>query len=211
MYMEDALDMPLRKVLEIIQNSVVSNTTYLGVPALKSPMDAWVYEEIIFERKPDVIIEIGVNIGGGALRLAHFCDTLNQGRVIGVDISLGRVPPVVRAHPRITLIEKDAVGAFGQVAALIKPHERILIIEDSAHTYDNTLGVLRTYSGLVKTGDYFIVEDSICWHGLDLGPRPGPYEAVEKFLTETDAFVLDRAREKFFITWNPKGYLKRVR
>ena len=58
---------------------------------------------------------------------------------------------------------------------------------------------------------YLIVEDGICHHGLDEGPAPGPYEAVETFLSEQDAFVLDRSRENFLITWNPKGFLKRVR
>ena len=58
------------------------------------------------------------------------------------------------------------------------------MIEDSSHTYDNTLAVLRTYSGLTQVGDYFIVEDSICHHGLEVGPSPGPYEAIEAFVAE---------------------------
>jgi cephalosporin hydroxylase len=211
MYMEQYLDMPVRNVLKLMQDRIINNTTYFGVKALKSPMDAWVYNEIIFEMKPDVIIEVGVNHGGGALRLAHFCDCMNKGRVIGIDISLANVPNIVRAHPRITLIEKDAQRAFYDFSRLLKPEDRILVIEDSAHTYDNTLSVLRTYSVLTKPGDYFIVEDSICWHGLDLGPKPGPYEAVETFVAENKDFVIDRSREDFFITWNPKGYLKRVR
>ena len=211
MYMEEHLDMTLRDVLQMIQNTVVSTTTYLGVPALKSPTDAWVYDEIIFETQPDVIVEIGVAFGGHALRLANFCDTVRKGRVIGVDPRLGAVPAIVRAHPRLTLIEEDAVGAFEKVAAMIKPEERVLIIEDSDHTYANTLAVLRAYCNLVKVGDYFVVEDSICWHGLDVGPSPGPYEAVATFVVENNAFVIDRSREKFFITWNPKGYLKKIR
>jgi cephalosporin hydroxylase len=59
-------------------------------------------------------------------------------------------------------------------------------------------------------GGYFIVEDGICHHGLEIGPSPGPYEAVETFVAERSEFEIDRSREAFGITWNPKGYLKRV-
>lgn len=62
----------------------------------------------------------------------------------------------------------------------------------------------------MKEGDYFIVEDGICHHGLPIGPKPGPYEAVEAFVKENADFDLDRDRESFLITWNPKGYLRRT-
>ena len=57
---------------------------------------------------------------------------------------------------------------------------------------------------------HFIVEDGICHHGLDLGPQPGPYEAVEAFVQANRTFVIDRLKESFGITWNPKGYLKKI-
>lgn len=82
-----------------------------------------------------------------------------------------------------------------------------MVIEDSSHTYENTLRVL---ADLVSVGKYFIVEDGICHHGLDLGPRPGPYEAVETFVRVNKNFVIDRDREAYCITWNPKGYFKKV-
>ena len=208
--MEDSLDLPLRDVLVVIQERVVSESTYFGVKALKSPTDFWMYQEIIYEMQPDVILEVGTRLGGGTLALAHLCDLLNKGRVIGLDITHELVPERVKAHPRITLIEGDACQNLHRVAALIGVDERVLIIEDSAHTYDNTLNVLRTFSVLTKPGDYFIVEDSICHHGLDVGPDPGPYEAIEAFLAENPEFVSDRSKEAFLITWNPKGYLRRV-
>jgi len=68
---------------------------------------------------------------------------------------------------------------------------------------------LRSYSVLIKPGDYLIVEDSICHHGLSVGPEPGPYEAIETFVNENSDFEIDRSRESFLITWNPKGYLRR--
>ena len=207
--MEEHLDMPLREVLETIQKRVMTSTTYFGVKALKNPLDAWVYQEIIFEFKPDVIVEVGNNWGGSTLALAHICDLLHHGRVIGIDIIQDKIPDEVRHHPRITLIEGDACESFETVNALISEEERVLVIEDSSHTYENTLNVLNTYASLIKPGEYFIVEDSICHHGLNVGPNPGPYEAIEEFVASNSAFEIDRDRESFLVTWNPKGFLRR--
>ncbi|QDU09077.1 CmcI family methyltransferase [Gimesia aquarii] len=209
-YMEENLDMPLSKVLDVIQDRIMTKTTYFGVPALKSPTDFWIYQEIMHETKPDVIIEIGNNCGGGTLALAHLCDLLDKGRVIGIDISHENVPDLVKNHPRITLIEGDACNSFTVVSKLVSSSDRVLIIEDSAHTYSNTLNVLMCYQSLIKPGDYFIVEDGICHHGLNVGPNPGPYEAIEEFVRTNSNFEIDRDRESFLVTWNPKGYLRRV-
>lgn len=208
-FMEEELDMPLRNLLQIMQDRIVEKTTYFGVPAIKGPIDYWVYQEIIFESKPDVIIEIGNRYGGSTLALAHLCDLLKNGMVIGLDISHQNIHESVLNHPRITLIEGDACLSFEKVRKLVPENAKILIIEDSAHTYENTLNVLNTYSPLIKKGEYFIVEDGICHHGLDVGPNPGPYEAIETFIGENPAFEIDRSKEAFLITWNPKGYIRR--
>jgi cephalosporin hydroxylase len=207
--MEDNLDLPVRDVLRMMQARIMTGTRYFGIETLKCPTDFWVYQEILVETRPDVVVEIGNNRGGSTLALAHLCDHLGKGKVIGCDISHANVDSMVRAHPRIQLVEGDACGSFDKVAKLIAPGSHVLVIEDSAHTYENTLAVLRRYACLIQPGGYFIVEDSICHHGLDLGPKPGPYEAVETFLSEDAGFTADRGRESFFITWNPKGFLRR--
>ncbi|MBN2437567.1 MAG: hypothetical protein JXL20_03105, partial [Deltaproteobacteria bacterium] len=209
-HMEELLDMPLRQALSIIQEGIVSRSTYFGVGAQKNPLDAWVYQEILCETKPDVIIEIGTAHGGSTLYLAHLCDLLGHGRIIGLDLSHKNLSVTIKKHPRISLIEGDACPNFQRVERMISKDDRVMVIEDSSHTYDNTLNVLRTYSGLIKIGDYFIVEDAICHHGLSVGPNPGPYEAIETFVTENKDFEIDRSREYFLITWNPKGYLRRT-
>jgi cephalosporin hydroxylase len=159
--------------------------------------------------RPDAIVEIGNCFGGSTLALAHLCDLMGKGRVIGLDIDHSRIAPAARAHPRITFIEGDACASFAQVRGLIGADAQVLVIEDSAHTFDNTLAVLRTFGPLVKPGGYFVVEDGICHHGLDVGPQPGPFEAIEAFVAESAAFEVDRGREDFVITWNPKGFLRR--
>tara|TARA_R110002060_G_scaffold66712_4_gene75493 strand:- start:1243 stop:1896 length:654 start_codon:yes stop_codon:yes gene_type:complete len=213
--MENNLDMSLREVLKILQERIMKSSHWLGTKALMSPTDFWVYQELIFENKPDIIIEIGNRFGGGLLAFAHIQDILKRSTdsiIIGVDINHHQVSDDVRNHERIRLIEGDACKSFSLVKALVDktPHERIMIIEDSSHTYQNTLNVLNTYSSLVTKGNYFIVEDSICWHGLDIGPNPGPYEAIEAFAASNNDFEIDRSKEDFLITWNPKGFLKKI-
>jgi len=210
-FVEENMNMPLKEVLAIMQRQVKKRTTYFGIRALKNPLDFWSYHEIICEVRPDVVVEIGTCYGGGIMALAHVLDNLQKGKVIGVDITHNEVPSIVKAHPRITLITGDACASFDKVKALVKETDKVLIIEDSAHTYENTLNVLRKYHSLVTPGSYFIVEDSICHHGLDEGPNPGPYEAIEAFMKDNRDFQIDRTRESFFITWNPKGFLKRIR
>src|SRR5262249_10760636 len=179
LYLESALDLTVRQIIPLLQNRIMTETTYFGIQTWKNPLDFWVYQEILFALRPEVIIEIGNHAGGSTLALAHLCDHLGRGRVIGLDLSHAYIAPPVRQHPRITLIEGDACASFGQVASLIGPAESVLVIEDSAHTFENTLRVLITFSTLIRPGGYFIVEDGICHHGLDGGPYPGPYEAVE--------------------------------
>lgn len=209
--LENALDLPLRQILPVMQTRMLRRSTYFGVPAVKNPNDFWVYQEIIHAQRPDFIIEIGNYYGGSTLALAHLCDLLGHGHVIGLDISHEHVPPVVREHPRVTLLEGDACALFPQVQTLLGSAHNVLIIEDSSHTYENTLNILRQYHPLIPRGGYFIVEDGICHHGLDEGPQPGPYEAIDVFVAENANFVIDRGQEDFLITWNPKGFLQRIR
>ena len=209
-FMEESLDWPLSRVLPVLQEKIMERSTYHGIPTLKNPLDFWTYQEILWETRPDIIVEIGNFYGGSTLALAHLCDALGQGRIIGVDTDHQRVAPEVRAHPRVTLLTGDAPEMLPQVRAALGGYGAAMVIEDSTHTYEDTLGVLEAYAPLVGVGQYFIVEDGICRHGLDLGPKPGPYEAVETFVSMNAHFVVDRNREGYCITWNPKGYLKKV-
>ena len=89
----------------------------------------------------------------------------------------------------------------------------MLVILDSDHTKNHVLGELRLYAPLVSRGSYLIVEDTnVNGHPVLKDFGPGPAEAVEEFLAEQSDFFVDRAREKYFLTFNPKGYLfKRLR
>jgi len=211
-FMNENLDLPVRELLPIIQNRLIRHSRYFGIKALQSPTDFWIYQEIIFENKPDVIIEIGNFHGGSTLALAHMLDAMNTGRIIAIDIDQEKVAPLARKHERISWLEGDAIALFDRVKKMIRPGESVMIIEDSAHTYDHTLAVLRHYGILVTNGQYLIVEDTICYNGLDIGPKPpNAFDAVKEFLDENEAFNVDRTKENLFLTWNPNGYLVRVK
>src|SRR5262249_20288154 len=111
---------------------------------------------------------------------------------------------------RVSLITGDACAVFPAVERALDGNPNVMVIEDSLHSYENTLNVLERYAPVIGLGKYFVVEDGICHHGLDVGPRPGPYEAIDAFAGKNKNFTVDRSREPYCITWNPKGYMKRV-
>lgn len=185
------------------------DTRWLGVQTLKCPFDLWIYQEIISELKPDLIIETGTFDGGSAFYLASLCDMLGTGEIITVDIE---DVPGRPTHPRITYVIGSSVGdeAVEQVAAKAEGKQTVLVFLDSDHTEQHVLAELRRYHGFVTPGSYLVVEDTnINGHPVLPGLGPGPMEAVDKFLAENDQFEIDPSREKFMLTFNPRGFLKR--
>ena len=190
--------------------STWSNTFFMGVPAAKCPLDLWVYHELIYDLKPDLIIECGTFKGGSALFLAAMCDLAGHGRVVSIDVEEALPRP---SHPRLRYLTASSIApeTVEAVKTLSADSERVVVILDSNHRCDHVLEELRAYSRLVPVGGYLIVEDTNL-NGHPVTPKfgPGPMEAVRRFLQETDDFVIDKTREKFFLTFNPNGYLKRV-
>jgi len=185
-----------------------SRTWWLGAQAVKNPLDLWVFQEIISETRPEVIVETGTFSGGSALFLASICDLLGQGEVISIDVE--PVRDDYPRHPRITYLggrsstDPDIVS---NVRARVAGR-RAMVILDSDHSQAHVEAELAAYAPLVAPGCYLIVEDTnIGAIRRDL--LPGPMEAVESFLARTSEFEVDREREKFLITFNPRGYLRR--
>jgi len=187
-----------------------TETNWLGAQALKNPLDLWVYQEIIVEQRPDLIVETGTYRGGSALFLASLCDLVGRGEVVSIDIEPERED--YPAHPRITYLSgrSSTDPAVVDEVRARAANDPILVILDSDHSQAHVEAELATYAPLVPVGCYLIVEDSnIGQIRKDL--MPGPQEAIETFLAQVDDFVVDREREKFLITFNPSGYLRRVR
>ena len=194
----------------LYESDAWTQATWLGAQALKNPLDLWVYQEIVVETKPDLIVETGTYRGGSALFLASLCDLVGRGEVLSIDIEPERADYPV--HPRITYLggrssSDPTVVDEVRARAASRP---TLVILDSDHSQAHVEAELRAYATLVPVGCYLIVEDSnIGQIRKDL--MPGPFEAIQTFLARTDEFVIDREREKFLITFNPSGYLRRVR
>lgn len=184
--------------------------SWFGVPTIKCPLDLWIYQEIIFETKPDLIIETGTAEGGSALYLASLCDLINKGTVLSIDIKENRKRP---QHKRIKyLLGSSVSGEIAEkVKSAIKENDRVMVILDSDHSKEHVLKELRIYSSWVSRGNYLIVEDSnVNGHPVSPEYGPGPMEAMEEFLKENKNFTVDKSREKFYMTFNPCGYLKRT-
>jgi cephalosporin hydroxylase len=187
------------------------NVSWLGQPVMKCPFDLWVYQEILYRLRPDVIVESGTAYGGSALFLAGICDLLGKGRILSIDV---QPRPGLPEHPRLRYLigSSTAPAILEQVADSIEPHERVMVVLDSCHQKHHVLEELRLYSQFVSLDSYLIVEDTnINGHPVWRGFGAGPYEAVQEFLTQDRRFVVDPDWEKYWLTFNPGGYLKRVR
>jgi cephalosporin hydroxylase len=192
-------------------NLTWGNTMWRGVKTLRCPLDLWLYQEIIFETRPELIVECGTANGGGALYLASLCEMLEWGQVISIDI---HHPPTLPTHSRLRYLTGSSVSkdVLAAVKACAKDAEQTMVILDSDHTMPHVLAELQAYAPLVAKGGYMVVEDTIV-NGHPLRPDfgPGPMEAIEEFLAGTADWVIDRTKEKFLLSFNRNGYLKRVR
>ena len=186
-------------------------TSWLGTSALKLPTDLWIYQEILYDIKPNIIIETGTMYGGSALFLATICDVIKKGSIISIDINRKDSFPV---HERIKYITGSSTDEeiVKQVKNMIKTDDKVIVILDSDHSKKHVLNEMEIYSKLVSKDSYLIVEDTaVNGHPVEPDFGDGPMEAVEEFLRTHDEFEIDFDKEKFLLTWNPNGYLKKIK
>jgi cephalosporin hydroxylase len=183
---------------------------WLGFKLAKCPLDLWIYQELLVRTRPDLVIEAGTFMGGSALYMATVMDLIGHGRIISIDTEPREGRP---EHPRLTYWTGSSVDPqIVREAQKAATGGRTMVVLDSDHSADHVFAEMIAYRALVQVGDYLIVEDTnINGHPTYRDFGPGPMEAVERFLAETDEFVSDRRCERFLMTLNPKGYLKRVR
>ena len=198
------------------QETIVAKKCYwMGVRALKNPCDAWIYQEILYEVKPDVVVELGSKEGGSTLYFAHLLDLMGKGTVISVDIDRSKYNIT---HDRIIEVTGDTAApeTVDEVYRLCR-NKSVLVVHDADHRTANVLKDMQLYSPLVSINSYLIVEDGM----MDLF-RPsilkgtgsfeyGPLFAIDAFLRDNPNFVVDAERERYIITYNPKGFLRRIR
>lgn len=219
-------DLGLSFLNESGSNKYSYNFTWLGVPIIQFPQDMVALQEIIWQVKPDLIIETGVAHGGSLILSASMLELIgDDGLVVGIDIDIrGHNREVIENHPmfkRIKLVEGSSVSGevFAEVEAIAKDKKNILVILDSNHTHDHVLQELNLYSPLVAVDSYCIVFDTVIedmpedsFPDRPWGKGDNAKTAVWQFLRGSEDFIIDKEIEnKILITVAPDGYLKRVR
>lgn len=206
--------MTIEEWLRYHQSDLHFAQRYRGLTMIKNPFDLVVYEEILWEIKPTVIIEIGNAFGGFALWLSDRMKMIGQEcRIITIDLSTQGDTNLehYKSDHFISIVgDCNDPNVIEKVGALITPEDVVFIIEDSSHTFDNTFNALENYKKFITPGSYFVIEDGIC-DVLNIEPCPGPMKAVEAWAPSNPEFAIDRSRERYIMTYNPKGYLKRLR
>ncbi len=201
------------------------NFSWLGRPIIQYPQDVIAIQEIIWEIKPDLIIETGIAHGGSLIFYASLLEVIGEGEVLGIDIEIRpHNKEAIEQHPmfkRITMLEGDSVSkeVLEQVKKICENKKRIVVFLDSNHTHDHVLKELEAYSPFVSVNSYLIVFDTIIedipeelssqrpW-GVGNSPKTALYE----FLKNRDDFIIDNTIDnKLIITVAPDGYLKKIK
>lgn len=217
------------------------NFAWMGRPIIQFPQDMQAMQELVWEVKPDLIIETGIAHGGSLimnaslLAMLDYTDAIESGelldpnkpkrRVLGIDIDIREHNrKAIEAHPmsnRIDMIQGSSIAEdiVNQVKAYAKNYKRILISLDSNHTHDHVLEELKAYAPLTSVGSYCVVFDTVVedmpkemFPDRPWGPGNNPKTAVWEYLKSHPEFEIDKSiQNKLLITVAPDGYLKRVK
>jgi len=202
------------------------NFSWMGRPIIQYPQDLIAMQEIIWDLKPDLMIETGIAHGGSLIYYASILELIGKGEVLGIDIDIREHNRIeIEKHPmfkRIKMLQGSSVdpNIIEQVNKYAKGKETILVSLDSNHTQAHVLQELRYYSPLVTTGSYIVVFDTIVEHlpeGYFDQKRPwgisnNPKTAVNEFLKNNNDFIQDSEIDnKLLISVAPGGYLKRIK
>jgi cephalosporin hydroxylase len=227
-------------IREITRHKWAYNFSWFGRPAIQFPNDAWAMQEIIWQVKPDLIIETGIAHGGSLifsasmLALLDVCDAIEQRKsidpskserkVLAVDIDIRAHNRVaIEAHPmasRIQMIQGSSIAPeiVAQIKAIAADYSRILVCLDSNHTHEHVLEELKAYAPLVSKGSYCVVFDTIVedlpadmFADRPWGPGNNPKTAVWEFLKTHPEFEINKSIDnKLLISVAPDGFLKRL-
>lgn len=200
--------------------------SWLGLPIIQLPQDIMATQEIIWDVKPDLIIETGIAHGGSLILWSSLMELLGgDGAVIGIDIEIRpHNRTAMEAHPlakRITMIEGSSVAphVVERVRNFARGRKAVMVMLDSSHSHDHVRRELDLYAPLITAGSYLVVFDTAVEQlPEDFFPnRPwkrgnSPATAVADFLRSTDRFEVDRTMErKLMFTVAPGGYLRCVK
>jgi len=216
------------------------NYKWMGRPIIQYPQDMVAMQELIWDIKPDLIIETGIAHGGSLimnaslLAMLDYCDAIETGelidpkkpkrRVLGIDIDIREHNRLaIEAHPlsnRIDMIQGSSIAKdiVNKVKAYAKNYKNILLSLDSNHTHEHVFEELKAYAPLTSVGSYCVVFDTVVENmskelsgDRPWGPGNNPKTAVWEYLKTHPEFEVDKSiQNKLLITVAPDGYLKRV-
>jgi len=216
------------------------NFHWLGRPIIQYPQDMVAMQEVIWQVKPDLIIETGIAHGGSLIMSASFLalldmfDALEKGevldpqkpkrKVLGIDIDIrSHNREAIEAHPlanRIEMIQGSSISEqiIERVYSFSKAYKKVLVCLDSNHTHDHVLKELEAYAPLVSKDSYCVVFDTVIedlpeemFPDRPWGPGDNPKTAVWEFLKNHPEFEIDKTiQDKLLISVAPDGWLKRV-
>jgi cephalosporin hydroxylase len=219
----------LKKASDFLNESIRSkysyNFSWMGRPIIQYPQDMIAMQEIIWELKPDLIIETGIAHGGSLIYYASLMELIGKGEIIGIDIEIrDHNRKEIERHPmskRIHMLQGSSVNPdiIKEVGKLAAGKEKVMVCLDSNHTHQHVAEELKLYFPFVTIGSYLVVFDTIV---EDLPPdlykdRPwgvgdNPKTAVKEFLEKNNDFVIDTSIDnKLLISVAPEGYLKRIK
>lgn len=216
------------------------NFSWMGRPIIQFPQDMVAMQELVWEVKPDLIIETGIAHGGSLimnaslLAMLDYCDAVESGelidprkpkrRVLGIDIDIREHNrKAIEAHPmanRIDMIQGSSIAPeiVQQVKEYAKNYNTVLVSLDSNHTHEHVLAELEAYASLTSVGSYCAVFDTVVedmpkelFPDRPWGPGNNPKTAVWEYLKTHPEFEIDKQiQNKLLITVAPDGYLKRI-
>jgi len=215
----------LKFLTESFEHKYSYNFDWLGRPIIQYPQDIVAMQEIIWNVKPDLIIETGIAHGGSLIFYASILELLGKGEIVGIDIDIRKHNrKEIEKHKmfkRITLIEGSSVDdeVLKKIRGIAKKHKKIMVCLDSLHTYAHVLEELELYSPFVSRGSYLVVFDTLVedlpnklFEERPWGKKDNPKTAVKKFLQKNKNFVVDKEIDnKLLITVAKGGYLKRIK
>ena len=201
------------------------NFSWMGRPIIQYPQDMIAMQEIIWDIRPDLIIETGIAHGGSLIYYASLLELIGHGEVLGIDIDIRKHNRAeIEKHPmvkRIHMIEGSSISndTVEKVKEYAKGKQKVIVCLDSNHTHEHVLSELTLYAPLVSPGSYIVAFDTIVENlpeGYFSQKRPwgignNPMTAVEEFVRTNDHFIIDKEIDnKLLISVAPKGYLKRI-
>ena len=202
--------------------------SWLGRPVIQLPEDMLRIQEVIYDIKPDVIVETGIAHGGSLIFYASLCTAIGKGRVIGIDIEIRPHNRVAieehRLSPLISLVEGSSIDTniVQSVQHRIGPAETVLVLLDSNHLMDHVIAELEAYSPLVSPGSYIVACDGIMQHVAGASRTSedwswnNPISAVNEFIAThpefeciEPAWPFNEGKVKDRVTYWPKAFLRK--